>query len=124
MNKSIFLLCLIFATPCFAETYVIYNTDTKEVYSLSNKDDAVMPSGNYTKSVMKESMPDLDIIYPHKFYRWTGTRITPNNTKLDEAAKAEEQVRSKVEQDAVINKKLRDMAIAELKKDGVDIKEE
>lgn len=107
-----FLSCYVSA---FASTYCIYDTDTKEVYSLSCRDDAVMPEKGYTKVILKEDMQDLDLIYPHNFYKYNGKTIITNRKKLEEAANEEEKARAAKEEEDKIQAELREMAKERIK---------
>jgi len=124
MKFIIIGILLLFVTPCFAETYIIFNSDTQEVLSVSPQDDAVMPQTGYTKIIIKDNFWDLDLQYPHQWYKWSGSRLIPNTKKLDEEAIKEEKVREKVEQEKLINDELRSVAIERLKAKGINIKEE
>jgi ligand-binding SRPBCC domain-containing protein len=98
-----------------AATYCIYNTDTKEIYSLSNEDDAIMPKEGYTKVILKEDMQDLNLIYPHKFYKYNGKTIITNRSKLEEAAAKEEAARAEQEEEDKIQAEIREMAKERIK---------
>ena len=124
MKKLIFVLLVLFPTVCFADTYIIYNNSTQEVLSVSSQDDAVMPNTGYTKVITKDNLKDLDLQYPAQAYKWNGSRLTPNSKKLDELAMNEEKARNKLEIDNKIQAKIRELAIAEIKKTEPDFKEE
>jgi len=116
MKKLIFILVLLFPSVCFGSTVIIYQNDTQEVYSISPRDDAVMPNTGYTKVIIKDNFWDLDLQYPHQCYKWNGSRLIPNSKRLDEEAIKEEKVREKVEIEKKIQSKIREMAIQEIKK--------
>lgn len=123
MKKLLLAVCsvLIITGVAFAETYVLYNNTTKEVYSISNEDDAVMPQG-YAKVVIKENMKDLDLDYPADCYKWQNNRFVSNTKKLDALAQKEELARNKAEEEKLIQKKLKKIAIDKLKEEGVILK--
>lgn len=104
------ILFLSLVSVCYAETYCIYNTSTKEVYSLSNQDDAVMPKDGYTKVILKDNMNNLDLIYPHNFYKYNGKTILADRNKLEEESKKESDNRKKFEEEQEIQDELRTMA--------------
>lgn len=115
MKLFLFCMFLVCSSPVFASTYCIYDTDTKEVYSLSCRDDAVMPEKGYTKVILKEDMQDLDLIYPHNFYKYNGKTIITNRKKLEEAANEEEKARAAKEEEDKIQAELREMAKERIK---------
>ena len=119
---SIFLVML--AGLCRASTVIIYNSDTKEVYSISPIDDAVMPETGYTKTVIKDDIKNLDLIYAANFYKFQNGVLITNRKKLDEEAQKEEVVRAKIEQEKLVQDEIRKIAVERLKEKGIIITEE
>jgi hypothetical protein len=117
-------MVLSMATSAHAGTWCIYNETSGEVYSLSSQDDAVMPQEpGYKKTVIKDDMRDLDLVYPHRMYKFNGTRLVPNIKKLDELALQEERAREKAEQEKLIQAEIRKMALERLKAQNITVEE-
>jgi hypothetical protein len=116
------LATVLIGSTCFAKTVVIYKADTKEVYSISSADDAVVPAG-YSRSVMKEDMRELELTYSADLYKWNGNRLIPNSKKLDALALQEEKDKDRAAQEAKIQARIRKIAVEQLKAEGEKIDE-
>lgn len=122
MRNSIFLLFwLLLPYPCFADSYVIYKTATGDVYTVSEKDDTVVPEG-HTKVVLagtpKELFPqDHPTNYKHEngqFVRNLGKIAAEEEKKAVDATKEQEE--------EAIQKRIRKVAIDQLKAEGAVFK--
>ena len=122
--KKIFLAILtisLMSTICYAESYVIYNTDTKEIYSLSNEDDAVMPESGYTKVILKDKFKDIQLERPATDYLYKNKNFVKNISKIDKQEQAKIKAEQKAQEEVLINNKIREQAIAALKAEGVEL---
>ena len=83
------LFLILFCGVANADVYVITAPD-KSVYSISEQDDAVIPSG-YNKNVLaKKSIKDLTFnMGEEKMYDFSGSKFTLNATRVIAKNKAE-----------------------------------
>lgn len=116
----VLVLCLI-TSNVYAQSWLIYNNTTKEVYSLSNEDDCVMPKSGYTKIILKEDLKDIQLNYHPIYYKWDGKFIA-NIKKLSDEANAQIQAEEKAKEEKKVQEEMRNIAIKSLKEKGVEFK--
>lgn len=105
------ILFLLLPTIVFADVYVVYNPSNDEVYSLSNQDDAVVPSG-YEKKTVKGNVEDYYAQSDAKDFKFKGNKIILNAKKITD--------REKQKEDRLAERKSKeDSAIAKLKAVGL-----
>lgn len=86
----IFIFLMLMTTIAQADVYVVTAPD-KSVYSVSEQDDAVVPSG-YKKTVVKNKfIKDFPLDSNEKMYDFSGTKFTLNSKKVTDKNKAEQE---------------------------------
>jgi len=123
MKRIILILAFVLITStAFGETFLIYNTTTKEVYSLSNEDDCQMPATGYTKEILKDNLKDIELQFHPTKYLWKEKRFVANMKKLSDEANAQMIAEEKAQEEKLIQEELRQTAITTLKAKGIIFK--
>jgi hypothetical protein len=122
--KRLFLILafLVISTVAYADTFIIYKTDTKDIYSISNEDDAIMPASGYTKVITKQRFEDIQFQYPMDYYRYENGKFIVNADKVRAEVNAQIAAQERANEEKLIQDKLRAQAIDELKKEGKTFK--
>jgi hypothetical protein len=118
--KKLFLLALsvTLLIPAYSKSFLIYKTDTKEVYSFSNVDDAVMPVTGYTKEVLKDDYKDIELQYPVDKYLYKNKKFVANTQKISDEEVAKADIEKKEGNEKIIRQKMRELAITALQAEG------
>lgn len=122
MKKILFFLALLWVPSlCFADLYVIYKTATGEVYTVSEKDDTILPDG-HAKVVLAGTPKDL---FPQDHptnYKYENGQFVRNMAKIaaEEEKKAAEDAEKQEEEQ--IQKRIRKVAMDQLKAEGATFK--
>lgn len=112
--KTILFILLLICTPVMADVYVITDK-TDAVYSISERNDAVIPSG-YTETVIKNKMiGDLPIDGDVSLYKFKGNKFSLDGKKVADKTKRETDQALEVES----RKVARQSAIEKLKAIGL-----
>lgn len=120
IKKLLILLAfLMVCNVCFGEVYLLINSETKEVVSMSPEDDAVMEKGQ-EKVILPGELIDYPIQYHPIYYFYKNGRFVTNIEKLSEEAIRQEQEAKRIEEEKLIEKKIRELAIKELEKEGYE----
>jgi len=115
----ILLVLMLFASVASADVWLLLDGD--EIVSLSPMDDAQLEAGQ-TKVVLPIELKDIELQYHPTYYKFKDGRFIVNIKKLsDEALAQEVALEVQIERD-LINKKIKDMAIAALIADGIVLK--
>ena len=110
------LVLMVFSGICFADITVIYDKSTGDVYTVSSKDDTVVPNG-YEKKTIKGDLSDFTDDNPVN-YKLKDNKFIKNIDKIDREARAKEEAENNIKVDEMIQSKIREQAISELKKEG------
>jgi hypothetical protein len=110
------LSLMIFSGVCSADIIVIYEKNTGEIYTVSSKDDTVVPNG-YEKKTIKGDLSDFTDDNPVN-YKFKDNKFIKNIDKIDREARAKEEAENNIKVDEMIQSKIREQAISELKKEG------
>lgn len=116
MKYLCFLVALLIITPCFADVIVI--SDSKgNIYTISEKDDTVVPDG-FSKSIISgKTINDLGLIHAPDMYSFSNGKIKLDNKKIaDKVAKEEADAVKQAEKEAkkeVARLKLKDLGLEE-----------
>jgi hypothetical protein len=124
--KKIWLVIVflaVFYGACFAEVYLIFDTATKSVYTISEKDDTSLPQGT-EKVVLPGTIEQLGLTEHPSMYKFKNNKFINDSDKISNDELAKEKTKNKLDNDKLIAGKLRQMAITTLKADGVKLKEE
>lgn len=123
MKKLILALVFMFITGiCYADVYIIYNTATKEIYSISNEDDAVMPKTGYTKTILKQNLKDILLQYPPEYYKYDNNKFILNMKKVDEESIRQQQAEERIKEEKIVSDRIRKDTIEKLKSEGITFK--
>jgi hypothetical protein len=115
MNKLLLTTILLIATPVMADVYVVTAPD-KSIYSLSEQNDAVVPSG-YSVDIIKGKMiQDLMLGDDMTLYNYNGKKFTLDDKKV--AKKNKDLQDASIAREA--NKAKKESAKAKLKAIGLD----
>jgi post-segregation antitoxin (ccd killing protein) len=121
MKKIIFLIMLIgFCNICFADVVVIYNNSDQTILTISNKDDTVIPQG-YTKAVLKGNVSDYGFTDNPTNYKYIGGKFILNLDKINSDYQTQQAAQVSVQDEQVIQAKIRKIAIDALTTDGVQL---
>ncbi len=107
---------------CFADVFVIYKNDTKEIYSISEKDDTVFLSQNYTQVKLNGTIQELGLDLHPTYYKYDKNKFIRNQAKIDleESEKQkQEEINTEVE---LVKVKMANESIAKLESEGVILK--
>lgn len=110
-----FITFLLLCSVTYADVYVLYDKSSKDLYSLSEQDDAVQPKEKEKIVIKGKKIEDLGIIYPHSYYKYDGGRLKIKTDMLEKDAKEEVAYKAKEEEEKRINDEIRKMAIERIK---------
>lgn len=117
----IFLILTLLCTNAYAEIFVIYNPTTKEVYSLSNQDDAVLPQG-FEKKNIEGNANDYYAETDAKNYKLNGNKLVLNVKRINDIEKENQDAKTVAEEKEKefkdIDNKVRKQAYEALKAEG------
>ena len=86
--KKLFLLIFLFTVPAYADVYVI-TSPTGEIHSLSERKDAVIPSG-YSEDIIKnKTIADLALDQDVTDYKYNGKKFSIDTKKVADRRKKE-----------------------------------
>ena len=119
---SIILLSVFcFISLAQAEIYVIYKSDTKEIYCVSGKNDTVVPEG-HEKSIVQGNMDTYEFIENPTNCFFKDGKFIVNVKKINDAYQARIEADEKAMEEALITQEQRKQAIAALKASGKELK--
>jgi len=104
-----------------AESWLIINSETKEVISLSNEDDAQLQAG-WEKIILDEDFSDIVLARHPVYYKYIDKKFITNNDKLDAEYQLKLVAEEAKEEEDMIYQKARALAIDELVKEGKSFK--
>lgn len=121
MKKIIFSVFMVFilSSVANAKVYIIYNKETSEVYSVSEKNDTVVPEG-YVLVEEKGNIKQLGLSKNPSYYTYENGDFIVNNDKLNEDLAAQEKYEKKQEELKKINEKAKKMAYEALVESGAE----
>jgi len=111
----ILLVLMLFASVASADVWLLLDGD--EIVSLSPMDDAQIEKGQ-TKVVLPLEFKDIELQYHPTYYKYKDNRFVVNIKKLSDEALVQEISLEKQAENNLINKKIKDMAIAALEAEG------
>ncbi len=121
MKKILIILFLLFTVNCYADIIVIYNDNTKEIYTVSESDDTAVPAG-FKKDILKGELSDYNFTENPINYRYENKKFIKDLDKVSQENQREKIEKEKAKEEKAINEKIRKMAIEKLKEEGVKIK--
>lgn len=128
MKKTItLLLVLLFAIGYIATSayalVVIYDKSSKEIYTVSSYDDTVVPEG-HEKVTIPGKIGDYDFIENPTNMKFISDKFIVNTKKIDKEYKAKKAAAEKTKEEELINKRIRKIAIDQLKSEGYIINDD
>jgi len=126
MKYLLLFIILLTSTNSYAEVYVLFDQQTKEVKSISKRDDAVLQEG-WEKVILDGRLSDYPLTYQAEYYTFEDGRFVVNVDKLSAEANAIKKAEKKAKELQKIERKKNKMAYEALKAEGVKfdlIKEE
>ena len=101
-----------------ADVVVIYNDQTKDVYSISDRNDAVVPEG-YSVG----SLPGRAEDYPNpQDYQFVSKRLKINTAKIKDRNEAADAALERLKELDAVNKRAMKQAYEQLKAEGYQFK--
>ena len=111
------LIFFLFVRAVYADVYVIHDTQTNEIVTLSSKDDT-LPLEGQEKSTLKGDLVDYEFQYNPTYYKLINSKFIVNTAKIDTEYQTEQIEQEKAQELEMLEKKLKWFAITELKKEG------
>lgn len=102
----------------YAQSWVIYNNETKEIYSLSPEDDCVMPEIGYTKVIIDDDFKDIRLEYSSEYYKWIDGKFVKNLEKLSDDANRQIAIEEEIAEEREVQEYIRSEAIKAMKENG------
>jgi len=123
MKKALILLGIFFLLlfSVNAESWLLIDSTTKEVKSLSPEDDAQLEPG-WEKIILDEDFGDIVLSHHPTYYKYIDGKFITNNAKLDAEYQAKLKAEEIAQETEMIDKKMRELSISELKKEGKTFK--
>ena len=87
---TVFILVLLAAVMVHADVYVLLDSSSKEVKSVSDEDDAVLEVG-WEKQVLPGKKADYPFIYKSKYYKMNGKKFVVNTKKISDEENLKEK---------------------------------
>ena len=122
MRILITLLILAVSTICYADVYVLYDKNTKQVLSVSDKDDAVVTE-NMKLLKLHGKKKELDLQYDDRDYKVTNNRLIVNVAKQSADAEKAQKYTDKVSELKQIENRMMKDTCLKLESEGVVFKE-
>lgn len=114
-------LLLLSSKSACADVFVVFKNDSKEVISLSDLDDAVVPEG-YSKEVLKGDLTDYPLEYGAQDYTFVKKRFVANTKKISQREEASQSSRERNMELESVNKRARLEAYKLMVQQGVEFK--
>ncbi len=120
MRTMIFLLAfLLFSFGVSAEVYLLVDTTTDNIHSMSPENDAIPEEGQEVIIIPGDVM-DYPLMYKPCFYKYKNNRLVVNVQKLSDKALRDEEDEKQIKEEKMIRKRMRKIAIDQLKGEGVE----
>ena len=113
------VLMFVLAARSYADVIVIYDPESTDIYSISDKADAVIPDG-YKTAVLPGRADDYQKFA--KDYQWVKGRLKINAAKVKQREEAAKDLNDTQTERALINKRSQKIAYEALKAEGVTFK--
>lgn len=112
---------LIFTFSANAKSYLIYDSSTKEIISLSNEDDAQLEEGQL-KEILDVKFKDIKLTAPPTDYKYVDGDFVKNLDKISDKLNEIAEGNERAEEYKTISKMMEKIAFDELKKNGKTFK--
>jgi hypothetical protein len=104
-----------------AEVYLLVNKSTNEIKDMSPENDAVVEQG-FEKIILPGILSDYPLQYHPSYYKYQNKKFIVNIKKISDEEIAKQEQEAKQAEEKLIQDKIRQQAIAELKTEGVELK--
>ncbi len=127
MKKTIFVWVLLIAflvlgwSTCMAEVYLVVDKTSKEIITMSEKNDTV-PSSNQETVVLPGKFSNYELVDNPTNYKYEKGKFILNVAKINEAEIAIKAAEEKAQEEKLVNDRIRKIAIEQLKTEGVVFK--
>lgn len=115
------LFLLLLCGNALADVYVVSNLDTKEVYSISDTNDAVVPKGFKVDTIKGVASEYLSAAQASD-YKFTGKKLTLDVQKVNDREVAKAAIIDESKEVSLIENRAKKTACEALKADGVKLK--
>lgn len=115
------LILGLFAGASYADVYVIYDPETREVVSAINKDNAVLEEG-LEKAVLPGKLKDYGLKKHPTYYKFIDGDFIQNNDKISEENYKMDKQGEEILDMLLINSRIIKIACESLEADGVNFK--
>lgn len=122
MKIIIIILALFCTTICHADSYLIVENATNEIYSLSNQDDAVMPKSGYTKHIIPLDLTEIQLMDHPIYYKYIDGNFVLNIGKISDRENAKIERLGVLDEYEQIQNASMKWGLKELKKEGKTFK--
>jgi DNA polymerase III epsilon subunit-like protein len=100
-----------------AEVYLLVNKSTNEIKDLSPENDAIIENG-FEKIILSGELSDYPLQYHASYYKYQSNKFIVNIKKISDEELAKQQAEENAKAEKLIQEKIREQAIAELKTEG------
>ena len=123
MKKIIFTLVMLLAVCKFAsaDVYIIFDSESKSIYSVSQQDDTAIPKGKELK-IIAGSIKGLGLAKNPIYYNYLDGEFILNNEKINADFQAKKDREEKEEDMKLIEKKMKELAYDALVVENVKFK--
>ena len=104
-----------------ADVFLVIDKKSKDVISISNEQDCVLQDG-WTEIVLQGNLEDYKFQYRPTYYKYKNERFIPDIKRLSDEALQQEEAKAKAEEEVLIRKEMRKIAIERLKEEGITFK--
>jgi hypothetical protein len=122
MKKIIFILVFMFICSLTnAEVYVLFNKSTSEIKDMSPENDAVVEKG-YEKIILPGKISDYELQCHASYYKYKDKKFILNVKKISDEELAKQQQEERATEEKLIQDRITQIAVEELKKEGKVLK--
>jgi len=113
------ILCMILFVPVVsAETYLLVDEESKEIKSLSKRDDAQLEEGQ-EKIILDLDVNDIELFEHPRYYKYKNKRFVLNVKKMSDEENVIIELEEKQAELGLIMKRVRKNAKTELEAEGI-----
>ena len=116
----VLLLGISLISTGYAQIFVIYDNNTKEIYSVAGKDDTLVPQG-MTKAILPGDMETYQFAENPTNCKFIDNKFIVNTKKINDAYNAKLEADAKAQEEAMVQAEIRKQAIASLKAQGKEL---
>lgn len=118
----ILLFLFLFCSVAQADVYVVYDKTTKEIVTMSEKDDTVIQDGQVME-VIPGRLADIELRDAAQNYKFVNKKFIENVQKISSSESAKEAEAKRNAEEELIFTEMRRQAYEKLKSDGVSFEQ-